>query len=57
MISAMPIIPMLPANAVSTVRVFFVIRLFSERDSAVKKLMDVQRSFLLAADVSSPSAV
>ena len=36
-ISAMPIMPMLPAKAVSTVLPFFVIRLLSESDRLVKK--------------------
>ena len=40
-ISAMPIMPMLPANEVSSVRAFLVIRLFSESDSAVRKDIDV----------------
>ena len=42
MIRAMPMMPMLPAKAVSSVRAFLVIRLFSESDKAVKKLMDVR---------------
>ena len=39
-ISAIPIIPILPANAVRSVRPFFVIRLFLERANAVKNDMD-----------------
>ena len=56
MISAMPMMPMLPAKAVSTVRVFFVIRLFSDRDKAVRKLIDVRLRFPsdLSVSVSSP---
>ena len=38
-ISAMPMMPMLPAKAVSMVRPFFVIRLLSERLRAVRKDM------------------
>ena len=38
--SAMPIMPMLPAKAVSMVRAFLVMRLLSERESAVRKLME-----------------
>ena len=51
--SAMPIIPMLPAKAVKNVRPFFVIRLLS--DSAVPKLIEV---FLLlpAAGFSSTAS-
>ena len=41
MISAMPMMPMLPAKAVSSVLAFLVIRLFIERESAVKKPMEV----------------
>ena len=54
-ISAMPIIPMLPAKAVKNVRPFFVIRLLSDSDSAVPKLIEV---FLLlpAAGFSVPPA-
>ena len=36
-ISAIPMIPILPAKDVSNVLVFFVIRLLSESESAVKK--------------------
>ena len=36
--SAIPIIPILPANEVSTVLAFFVIRLLSESESAVFKV-------------------
>ena len=39
-ISAMPIMPMLPAKAVRMVRAFLVMRLLSERESAVKKLIE-----------------
>ena len=54
-ISAMPIIPMLPAKAVKNVRPFFVIRLLSDSDSAVPKLIEV---FLLlpAAGFSSTAS-
>ena len=41
--SAMPIMPMLPANAVRRVRAFFVIRLFSDRWRAVPIDMDLLR--------------
>ena len=41
MMSAMPMMPMLPAKAVSKVRAFFVMRLFVESASAVKKLIEV----------------
>ena len=40
-ISAMPMMPMLPAKAVKKVRPFFVIRLLSDSDSAVPKLIEV----------------
>ena len=36
----MPMMPMLPAKAVRMVRAFLVMRLLSERESAVKKLME-----------------
>ena len=42
MMSAMPMMPMLPAKAVRSVLAFFVIRLLSERESAVIKLMEVR---------------
>ena len=41
MMSAMPMMPMLPAKAVRMVRVFLVSRLFVERPSAVRKLIEV----------------
>ena len=44
----MPIIPMLPANEVRKVLAFLVRRLFFERESAVKKLIEVL-SFLRSA--------
>ncbi len=44
-ISAMPIMPMLPAKLVRKVRAFFVSRLSSESESAVKK--DIPMPFLL----------
>ena len=59
-ISAIPIIPMLPANDVRNVRPFFVIRLLSERERAVKKDIDF---FFLAffcsflSTISSASAL
>ena len=56
MISAMPMMPMLPAKAVSTVRVFFVIRLFNESASAVKKLMEVCFCFACGSISSLSSA-
>ncbi len=37
----MPMMPMDPAKAVSTVRPFFVIRLFNDRDKAVRKDIEV----------------
>ena len=40
---AIPIMPMLPANAVSSVRAFLVIRLLRERCSAVASDMDLLR--------------
>ena len=40
-ISAMPIMPMLPASATIKVRPFLVIRLFRDRCSAVPKCMEV----------------
>ena len=40
-IIAIPIIPMLPANAVRIVLVFLVIRLLKESESAVKNDIDV----------------
>ena len=43
-ISAMPIIPMLPANEVRKVRTFLVSRLFIESESAVKN--DIEGFFL-----------
>ena len=36
----MPIMPMLPAKAVRMVRAFLVMRLLSERDNAVRKLIE-----------------
>ena len=39
-ISAMPMMPMEPANAVKSVRPFFVMRFVSDRLSAVLKLME-----------------
>ena len=54
--SAMPIIPMLPAKAVKNVRPFFVIRLLSESDSAVPKPIDGFFSFPCAAGFSVPPA-
>ena len=36
----MPMMPIEPAKAVMMVRPFFVMRLFAESDSAVRKLMD-----------------
>ena len=41
MISAMPMMPMLPAKAVSRVLAFFVIRLFMESARAVAEAADV----------------
>ena len=40
MINAIPMIPMLPANAVRKVLAFLVIRLFRLRESAVRKDID-----------------
>ena len=41
-ISAMPMMPMLPANATRNVRPSLVIRLLRERDRAVKNDIDVR---------------
>ena len=43
--SAIPIMPMEPAKLVKKVRAFFVIKLFSDRESAVKKDMEVFFAF------------
>ena len=49
----MPMMPIEPAKAVMRVRPFFVSRLFQERDSAVRKLIDVRRTCFLLARMSS----
>ncbi|WP_218958842.1 hypothetical protein [Eggerthella guodeyinii] len=43
--SAMPMMPIAPANAVSSVRPFLVTRLFSDRPSAVPNPSLVRRGF------------
>ena len=50
--AAMPIMPIEPANAVNSVRPFFVMRLLSESESAVKKPMRVLP--LLRPDGAAP---
>ena len=40
-ISAIPMIPILPANAVKNVLPFFVMRLFRLNENAVNRLMEV----------------
>ena len=54
--SAMPIMPMLPAKAVSAVRPFFVARFLSERENAVRKLMEGLRRLLSASALSRDAA-
>ena len=54
MISAMPMMPMLPAKAVRMVRAFLVIRLLVDRARAVRKLMEVFFPCLAGALSVSP---
>ena len=46
--AAMPMMPMLPANAVMSVRPFFVSRFLNDRESAVRNDMLVRRACLAA---------
>ncbi len=55
-IEAMPIMPMLPAKAVISVRPFFVSRFLNESESAVRNDMLVRRE-ALAVRIVAPSAM
>ena len=56
-INAMPMIPMEPANDVSSVLAFFVFRLLKLRDSAVRKDMEDFPMFLCCGSSCVPSSI
>ena len=55
--AAIPIIPIDPANAVTNVRAFFVIRLLKERATAVRNDIFALRIFLFTGDDAASSCM